>query len=110
MAQGNNQKPTNSTPANTVNSKTSRKNRAESQTINSSIRSALKLAGSRLYDLIGSFAALFTIIDMCFVWYRAFYFGGTTIFYDTLIILQLELLIIGPLALSWILAKFRGWL
>jgi hypothetical protein len=73
--------------------------------------------GARLFDLTGTLAALFTIIDMCLVWYGAFYSGimasdirGYLIVGDLLVVLQIELMFIAPLALMWILAKFRGWI
>ncbi|MFW9935657.1 MAG: hypothetical protein ACFFDU_09200 [Candidatus Thorarchaeota archaeon] len=71
----------------------------------------------RLFDLTGTLAALFTIIDMCLVWYGAYYTGimtsgisGYLIVGDLLVVLQIELMFIAPLSLMWILAKFRGWI
>ncbi len=78
------------------------------------------ITSKRFFDLIGGLAALFTIFMMCLVWYGAFYNGianpkpewvgaGYLEVGDLLFILQIELAVIAPLALLWILAKFRGW-
>ncbi|MFX1576951.1 MAG: hypothetical protein ACFFCF_07235 [Promethearchaeota archaeon] len=96
---------------NLSNFKTSKNGRASSKAITRHINrilSVLQRGTSRIFDLGGGLAALFTIMDMCFVWYGAFYGGGAIVVGDTLLMLQLELVIIGPLALVWILAKFRG--
>jgi hypothetical protein len=84
--------------------------------ISPSVNSLLN-TGGRLFDLAGTLAALFTIIDMCLVWYGAFYSGlitsknyGSLVVGDFLFVLQFELMLIAPLALLWILAKFRGWI
>lgn len=81
------------------------------------IFSILKNKGCRLFDLGGTLAALFTIVDMCFVWYNAFFCGvatssiyGSTFVGDFIIVLQIELMVIAPFAILWILAKFRGWI
>ncbi len=79
------------------------------QTPRQNVFSFLQTFSNRLFDLAGGLAALFTIIDMCLVWYGAFYLGGSITVGDTLFVLQLEFLLVGPLALTWILAKFKGW-
>ena len=54
---------------------------------------------------------------MCLVWYGAFYYGvlnsemyGWIEVGDLVSVLQIELMVVAPLALMWILAKFRGWI
>jgi uncharacterized MAPEG superfamily protein len=62
------------------------------------------------FDLLGSFAVLFMLIDLCFVWYFIIVAGGTREFVESIPMLHLELLFVAPLAILWVMTKIRGWI
>lgn len=72
--------------------------------------SSLRKTGRELFDLMGSFAVLFMLIDLCFVWYFIIAAGGTREFVESIPMLHLELLFVAPLAILWVMTKIRGWI
>lgn len=72
--------------------------------------SSLRKTSRELFDILGSFAVLFMLIDLCFVWYFIIAAGGTREFVESVPMLHLELLFVAPLAIMWVMTKIRGWI
>lgn len=58
-------------------------------------------------DRIGWFCAFFTVVDMCFVWWGAIRGGGSICCGDAMIVLQIELFVVAPITILWLLSKVK---
>ncbi len=110
MASPNKQKLSNSKSEGSLDTVDTTRNAPGSHFWGSRVFSSLRKGGRQLFDLLGSFAVLFMLIDLCFVWYFIIVAGGTREFVESIPMLHLELLFVAPLAIMWVMTKIRGWI
>ena len=110
MALPNNQKLSNSKAKASLESANTTRNAQGSHFWGSQVFNLLRKGSRQLFDLLGSFAVLFMLIDLCFVWYFIILEGGTRKFVESVPMLYLELLFVAPMAILWVMTKIRGWL
>ena len=110
MALPNNQKLSNSKANGSLESVNTARNAPGSHFWGSQVFSSIRKVSRQLFDLLGSFAVLFMLIDLCFVWYFIILAGGSREFVESVPMLHLELLFVAPMAILWVMTKIRGWL